>query len=321
MNGRIVTVTGDITADSLEYCQSHEHILLRKGHSYEVNHALCMDDPAKSLRELQDYYKAGGRSIVDAQPVGCGRMAEELRDISEASRVKIIASTGFHKLLFYPEDHWIRKCGAEELAELWTAELEDGMYEDGDQSFPQEKTNIRAGQIKTALDWQGVTGRYRVLFAAAFRTAKETGAPIMVHVEQGSDPRKLIGVAKEAHIPAEQMIFCHMDRAVPDLRIHREIARTGAYLEYDTIGRWKYHSDREEIKILQGMIGKGFEDRLLFSLDTTALRLGAYDGGEITLCYILDHFISMMSEAGISDTVIGKISQENPSRAFVQRRT
>ena len=97
----IRTVTGDISPLELGYCQCHEHLLLAKGKSYTIDPSLCMDDEEKSTEELISYKAAGGRALVDAQPVGCGRIADGLRRISETSGVRIIASTGFHKLLFF----------------------------------------------------------------------------------------------------------------------------------------------------------------------------------------------------------------------------
>ncbi len=316
MSKRIVTVLGEIEPGELGYCQSHEHILLRRGQSYKVNPALCMEDPARSLAEVQSYYRCGGRSLVDAQPVGCGRMAEELREISEISGVSIIASTGFHKLIFYPEDHWIRTMNEQDLIRLWKNELQVGMHVDGDREVPQERSDIRAGQIKTALDAEGMSPRYKTLFRAASSVMLETGAPMMIHIEPGSDPMKLCAFLLGRMVPMDRMIFCHMDRATPDLNVHKAIARSGAFLEYDTIGRAKYHSDEEEIRIIKAMIHAGFEDQLLFSLDTTAKRMGAYEGTEVTLCYILEHFLEKMLKAGISERVIRKMSVDNPARAF-----
>lgn len=315
---QIMTVTGAVLQRQLGFCQSHEHILLRRGQSFLVNRALCMEDLEKSARELISYRAAGGGSIVDAQPVGCGRMARELKEVSLVSGVRIIASTGFHKLLFYPEDHWIRMASEEELAKLWILELMEGMYEDGDDAFPRDATKIRAGQIKTALDAEGLTERYEKLFRAACKAAKAAGAPIMVHVELKTDPRPLLKLLEEEQVPCGQVIFCHLDRAAPDLAIHKEIAARGAYLEYDTIGRFKYHSDAEEIRIMREMIRAGYAKQLLFSLDTTAQRLGTYSGGEITLSYILEEFIPALKRAGMIQSDIDLFARENPARVFAR---
>jgi len=342
-----MTVTGPVPADELGWCQSHEHILIRKGQPFAVDSALLMDEPDRSLAELCRYRdavhrKAGSAdtpvrpeilfcSVVDAQPGGCGRMASELRELSRRSGVRIIASTGFHKLCYYPEDHWIRRASADELAGWFIEELAAGMYEDDAAGRPDDlreaetvlpgyRTDIRAGQIKTAWDTGGYTGQYAVLFEAAALAHAATGVPVMIHVEQGTDPRPLMHFLRLRGVAAEKMIFCHMDRACPDLRMHMDIAAEGAYLEYDTIGRFKYHSDEEEIRIFKELIAAGCLDRLLFSLDTTRKRMGSYDGTEITLSYIAEVFLDKMEQAGIGRDAIRKIAYDNPAGAFEPER-
>lgn len=312
---KIVTVTGEIQPGQLGFCQCHEHILLSKGQSFKVNPALFFDEPEKSIAEVKKYKMAGGCSFVDAQPLGCNRMAEGLVQISRETGVNIIASTGFHKLLFYPEDHWIFRASEEKLVRLWTEELLNGMYVDGDRGEPQRQISARAGQIKTALDTEGLTARYRTLFRAAADTAKATGAPLMVHVENGTDPRELLAFLLEEGVPGSQMVFCHMDRACSDLTWHEEAASAGVYLEYDTIGRFKYHSDEQEISIIRHMLDAGFEDRLLMSLDTTRQRLGSY-GGAVTLNYLIDIFLPQMKEAGIPEEAVCRIMIKNSAKAF-----
>ena len=315
---KCVTVTGSLPAEQLGFCQSHEHLLLRKGQSFLVNEALWQDEPEKSLAELKMYRGAGGSALVDAQPVGCGRMAEELRQISQASQVHVIASTGFHKLVFYPENHWIFNWPAGQLADLFVRELTEGMYEDGDDKEPGEQTSVLAGQIKTALDTEGLTSRYERLFGAAADAAKKTGAPVMIHVENQADPIALFRFFAAEGIPAGQLIFCHLDRACADPDVHVQLAKEGAWLEYDTIGRFKYHSDEEEVRIIRYMTDHGYAGRLLLSLDTTRKRLGAY-GGDIDLSYLIRQFIPCLEETGVTGDEIRLMTVTNPAAAFSWR--
>lgn len=48
-----------------------------------------MDDEAKTVEEIMRYKGKGGHAIVEAQPVGCGRMAAALEQ--EVERLKEIA--------------------------------------------------------------------------------------------------------------------------------------------------------------------------------------------------------------------------------------
>ena len=313
---RIQTVAGAVDPDAVGFCQCHEHILLQKGTSWEVNPALCMDEPEKSLQELLAYRAAGGCALVDAQPVGCGRMARELETLSARSGVAIISSTGFHKLCFYPEDHWIHAMDEAALSELFISELTEGMYLDCDQTPPRCRSSVRSGIIKSALDAGAMSPEYEKLFRAAARAQTATGAPLMVHIESGSDPIGLFERLRDWGVAPSSMIFCHMDRACADLKVHEALLSQGIYLEFDTIGRFKYHSDEHEIQIFFHLIRCGFEDQLLFSLDTTRARMRHYTPDGIGLDYILRVFLPKMREAGIPESAINKISGENSRKAL-----
>ena len=210
------TVLGDINPSSLGFCQCHEHIMLAKGESERVNIALCIDDEDLSRKEVETYRDAGGKTIVDAQPVGCGRMPLALRRISAGTDVNIVASTGFHKLIFYAKDHFVRTADRSFMRDLFIREITEGMYADCDNAFGGlccEGT--RAGMIKTAIDKEGLTPRYRELFTAAAEASNATGAPVMIHIEQNTDPLPVLWLMLENGVAAEKLIFCHLDRAGP----------------------------------------------------------------------------------------------------------
>jgi phosphotriesterase-related protein len=321
----ITTVLGDMAPGDLGFCQSHEHLFIRRGRSAEINPVLCIDDPAGSLAEAEAYYRAGGRSLVDAQPPGCGRDPGVLAEISRRSGVHIVASTGFHRMLYYPEDHWIFKAAERELTAFYLAELNEGMYREedlsprggipaGTGSFPGGQ-NLRAGQIKTALEAGGLDRQSRKLFGAAAAAAGESGCAVMVHVERGAAPAALADFLLKQGL--SRLIFCHLDRAAGDLGLHRELCRRGAYLEYDTIGRPNYHDDDREAEIILEMAAAGFAGQILLSLDTTRARLSAY-GGEPGLCHILKSFIPRLKGRGLTEDHIRMFFIENPARAFAR---
>jgi phosphotriesterase-related protein len=308
----IRTVLGDISPLDLGFCQSHEHIYLRPCPA-QAGNPIASEE--KSLAELWLYRNAGGRAIVDAQPPGAGRDAEALERLSRQSGVHIIASTGFHKLSYYPAEHWIVSSPEDELARFFTGELEEGMLSDGDTAFPRKRGRAKAGQIKTALDVEGLTLPYRKLFAAAAQAAKSTGRPLMVHIERGSDPLALADFLEKQGMEANHLIFCHTDRALPDLAVHKTLCRRGIYLEYDTIARPKYHDDDRELAIIAELLASGYEKQLLLGLDTTPARLQSY-GGEPGLAYIREKFIKKLRDSGITEKRIRLFLEENPARVF-----
>jgi 5-phospho-D-xylono-1,4-lactonase len=315
----ITTVTGTIRPSEIGFCHSHEHLFLKEGKAAKLDPALVIDDFDKTIKELNLFKSVGGTTIVDAQPVGSGRNSEWLAAASQKTGVKIIASTGFHKLVFYPEDHWIHTVDEQKLSELFIDELKNGMYADGDTSWPRKQTTAKPGIIKTASDLDGVGGPVYRLFKAAAFAAKETGAPIMSHTEMGRSALDQIKLYTDLGLPSNQLIICHLERKMDNMDYLLHVASTGVFLELDTIGRFKYHSDEEEAELIVKLIEAGYESQILLGLDTTRKRLKSY-GGELGLDYLSQHFIPLLESYGVSKTHIHKMVHSNPARAFSKHR-
>ena len=317
--GKITTVLGDIEPNKLGFCQSHEHISIARGYSYQVNPDLCIDDFSLTKKELESFYRAGGRAVVDAQPIGCGRQADMIEKLSMDTGVSVISSTGFHKMQFYPDNHWIFKLDEDTLADLFIAELLEGMFIDCDTADPLVQKRCCAGQIKTALDVGDFNVQYRKLFSAAAKAANRTGAAIMIHVEKDSEPLVLAEYLQIWGVEPSQMIFCHMDRMIPNLEVHKSLCRQGAYMEYDTIAREQYHDNPCEIKMIKELINVGFENQLLLGLDVTRARMTSY-GGTPGLTYMAEQFVPLLLENGVSQSIINKILVSNPASAFTVKK-
>lgn len=307
-------VCGQIADDALGYCQIHEHIWVRPTPMSEKNPALAICEYEASVRELRQYKAQGGCSIVDAQPIGAGRDAVILEQLSRESGVQIIACTGFHLLGFYREDCWLHSLGETELYELYCSELETGMLcWDGDGAARPAATKIRAGMVKAAIPAQGAVGRYAVLLRAAARAAAVAGVPLMMHTEKGENAPAAVELCLQMGMRPEKIVVCHADRQAADFAPHDALAAMGVYLDYDTVGRFKYHSDADEIALLRHMSGSA--DRILLALDTTAARLCAY-GGEIGLCYLQDCFLPALAQEGFPPETISGYVKENCRQLF-----
>ena len=137
----------------------------------------------------------------------------------------------------------------------------------------------------------------------------------MLHTEAGAQAPEAVKLCFQMGLSPGQIIVCHADRQASDFTPHEEIARLGVYLDYDTIGRFKYHSDEAEIALIRHMVDKGWGDQLMLALDTTAQRLTSY-GGEIGLCYLLDVFFPKLLVAGFCKEEIDAFSVKNCRRLF-----
>lgn len=305
----IQTVTGGVSSEKLGYCQPHEHIFVHSTPASRTNPALRIDDEARSARELCDYRAAGGDALIDCQPVGAGQDICVLKRLSAATGVSIVAVTGYHMPAFYPKAHWIFSDSAEALRDRFLRELREGVreYPDASPVFP--------GAVKAAIGKDGPAGRFAVCLRAAAGAAARANVPLILHTDMGLGATKAVAICEGEGLDPACIAVCHVDRQASDYAIHEEVARTGAYLEYDTIARYKYHDDVSEVALIRHMLSLGYGNRLLISLDTTAARLMSY-GGAPGLTYILRGFLPMLRSAGASDAEIKAITRENPRHLF-----
>jgi phosphotriesterase-related protein len=310
---RIQTVSGDILPELLGHCQIHEHIWVEDTPAAQLFPQLCIDLFAESLAELKHFHAAGGRSIVDAQPVGAGRNVLRLAELATQSQIQIITVTGFHRPMFYSESHWIHSIPSEEAAELFASEIIEGAFIGNESERPTKRSTIKAGLVKAALGKDPMDDWTLRLLTAVGQAAVSTGSALMLHTESGQHAVEAIRMLEKLGLPAMRVIVCHVDRQTENLAPHLNIAKTGAYLDYDTIGRFKYHDDASEVILIQQMIAAGHLDQLMLSLDTTAQRLAAY-GGEIGLDYLFKSFIPQLQQADITSLACQKMLIDNPSR-------
>lgn len=314
----VTTITGEKEIDELGIIHPHEHLFLKKGVPMQLDASLVLDNYEKTKNEVILAMAYGVQTIVDAQPIGAGRNAALLKKVSEEIGINIVACTGFHKLVFYKNDHWIHRASLEELAELFVNEITSHLYQDGEDGWPSIVIDGKAGLIKTAADMQGVAGRYFTLFKAAAAASKITNTAIMSHTELGYHALEQIAFYENQGIPPEKLIICHLDRKTENLEYMLHVAESGVYIELDTIGRYKYHSDEDEVDMILRLLDKGHENRILLSLDTTNKRMRHYDGGSLGLDYLQVTFLPMLKKAGVSDSIIRKITIDNAARALVK---
>ena len=221
--------------------------------------------------------------------------------------MQIVAVTGFHKLQFMEEGSPLPKLSREELTALFVSEIRDGMLQpDGTRSA------AKAGMVKLAYEKEGWRSEeYKTLFEAAADAAAQTGAPVMVHTEKQNDLLGLLAFLAQHHVPAERVLICHLDRTNTDPEYHKTLLRTGCYFCYDSVHRYKYVSDEQELALLKEVCEAGYAGQIVLSLDTTNQRLRAYNAPDMGLDYILTDFIPMLRAAGFTESQISAMCESN----------
>jgi phosphotriesterase-related protein len=308
------TVLGDIELGAMGVTYAHEHLLIVGGKAVEISPDFLLADVDRLSAELSDAAEAGLRTAVDAMPADCGRDPSKLAELSRRSGVQIVAATGLHHEKFYGPWHWSLRATEDELADLFVADVEEGI-DARDYSGPiVARTPFRAGIVKVAGSEGGPSGRDVPIFRAAAAAHRRTGVPIHTHCEAGTGAMEQIRVLTDAGVPAERISLSHVDK-VQDRGYHRELLASGASVVYDQAFRW---GDRENgtLDLLEAAVADGRAGQVMLGMD--AARQGYYRafGGAPGLPYLLTSFSDEMDARGIGPEIRHRFFVDNPARAF-----
>ena len=89
------TVLGDILPAEMGLTYSHEHIIIEEGFVTMGNKDFILNDVHKVSEELQHFYNAGGRTVVDTMPAACGRNVMKLSAVSKIQACKLLYQPAF----------------------------------------------------------------------------------------------------------------------------------------------------------------------------------------------------------------------------------
>jgi predicted metal-dependent phosphotriesterase family hydrolase len=304
-----MTVRGPVPSSSLGVTNAHEHLFLRSP-------ALAgqeLTDLDRAIAEVTDAASHGLRAIVEMTPIGLGRRPDHLRALSEATGVQVVATTGYHRDAHYPDGHWVADASVELLAERIVADLTVGMHpSDWTDDAPPDAA--RAGAIKAGASYHVITPAERRRLEAAAVGSRRNGAAILVHTEVGTCGHEVVDLLTAAGVATDRIILAHMDRN-PDAELHAEIAGRGVTLEYDTVGRMKYHPDSTLLDLIGQMVDAGYGDRLMLGCDLGRRDYFRSHGGGPGMAYLLTTFVPRLRRR-IGDRATDAILVANPARVY-----
>jgi len=315
---RVQTVLGPVDPGHLGPTLPHEHILSDFiGAGRTGPHRW---DRAEVFRTMLPYLVAlrerGFTGFADCTPGYLGRDVVLLRELSEAAGLHILTSTGYYGAmddLFVPRHAYGDTVDA--LAERWVAEWQHGV--DG--------TGIRPGLIKTGVDpvreESPAAPRYGLseidakLVRAAARAHIATGLRVASHTAQGLAARAQLRIFEDEGVDPSGLIVVHLDDE-PDTAYHDEVARSGAWLEYDHVGSaaLEHHVDLVSATLAS------YPRQLLLSQDAGWYHAGEPGGGEIRdYNFLHDRFLPALRECGVAEDLLRQVTVDNPARAFAVR--
>src|SRR5437773_882619 len=108
----------------------------------------------------------------------------------------------------------------------------------------------------------------------------------------------------------------------PKAEAHKQIAKRGAFLGFDTVGHQLGQGDGKKVELILEVLQAGYEDSILLSSDFAAERETKFNGGA-GYGSVTAVFLPKLRYAGVRDATIHKIMVENPKRflAFVPKQT
>lgn len=298
MSQQIETVLGPIPPEELGTTLCHEHLIVDlSGHKQDPDAALT--DEALVVQEVRDLIEAGCRSVIELTAIGMGRDAVAMRRIAEATGLQVICATGYYYGPFLPDE--VHRLSAEAIADRFEQELTEGI--DG--------TSIRPGIIGEIGTSRGrILPVEEKLFRAAALAQKRTGAPIMTHTSLGTMPLEQLDILERAGADLTKVSVSHQDLN-GDVDLHVAIARRGAFLHYDTVGKEHYQSDAARVRMVVEMANRGWAHRLMLSCDISRPSYLARRGG-IGYRYLLTHFLPRLRTAGLPEELLHTMLVENP---------
>lgn len=309
----VETTLGAIPVEQLGRVDAHEHVIIEGGYTVLKEPEFRLDSLEKAIEEVTHWRAAGGGAIVDTMPFGCGRNVEKLIAVSQATGVPIIVPTGFQKSSYYLPDHWQHRYAEDVIAELLHAELTEGADCNNYDGPIVHRSHVKAGFIKIAGEYQYVNATTRKLIRAAGRVHQLLGTPILVHTEMGTAGDIILDLLEESGVAPNRVVLCHLDYN-HDFYVHRELARRGAFLEYDSMVRIKNQPQHLVIHLMRQLFDAGYGDRVLLGGDMARRMYWRAFGGGPGFDYLLTKFNRRLLDEGFTNTELDMIWIKNPAR-------
>ncbi|GAA2069796.1 phosphotriesterase-related protein [Streptomyces albiaxialis] len=282
---------------------AHEHLVLDldlKGDGAAVLDVPHHEEPVtRELAGLREHF--GLSLVVELTCRGMGRDARALARIAERTGVAVVAATGWYYEPFHTPE--LEGASIGQLTDTLLAEVRDGL--DG--------TDVRPGVL-------GEVGSHgdtpsdpeaRSLRAAA-RAALESDLSVATHAQLGRGGLAQLDLLTGEGLPPQRVCVGHQD-LLDEPGVHRELARSGAYVAFDTVGKESYQSDETRLRLLLELLEAGHADRALLSCDISRHGYLRTEGGQ-GYGHLFRSFLPRLRAEGVDEDLIDLMTRRNPLR-------
>jgi phosphotriesterase-related protein len=314
------TVLGSLETSKIGFALMHDHILGATGGVPQVYPELLGKDyKERIVKGLIEAKQAGINTVVDADTFDLGRAVKILAEVSQVSGVNIICCSGWYIDL----PRFLGTFSSDQFAQIFTREIREGI----------EGTNIKAGILKSAADFGGVTPNGEIILRAVARAHLMTGVPIMLHSYSPDQVgRQQIGILKEEGVDLRRVKIDHLPDTT-DMEYITWVAEQGCYLGMDRLPGIHVPpltrvSPEGRVKTIKAVIDAGYTSRILLGHDTflvstffdtlpEAAKKKLAEDNPYGFLYIHRYVLPKLRELGVSEKIIHSICVDNP-RAFFE---
>ena len=254
------SVLGPLSGDQLGFTLMHEHVMVAASGLYDAYPDLLGPDrEARAIACLKTAKAAGIDTMVDATTFDLGRNAPLLAAVAKGSGVNIINVTGW----WLDVPRFLTGVGPNQMAREFVRDIEQGF---------RGTDGVKAGLLKCAADFEGVTPPLETMARAVARAHMETGVPIMAHsFPTGHVARRQIAIFKEQGVDLTRVKIDHSNDTT-DTEYLEWILDQGCYLGLDRYpGR--NVSPHMRTVTLKRLIDLGWRDRLCPAHDCICLHI------------------------------------------------
>lgn len=295
----IRTVLGDIAPSELGVTLAHEHFIIDLDR-IRKDGISRIDTPEEVIPEIRLMMEDGIQATFEVSTIDLGRDVEKLRAISQATGLRIVASTGYYLSPFHPAE--LADQTPEDIARTYERELLEGI--DG--------TGIKAGLIaEIASSPDGFVGQEKKILTAAGIASRRTGAAVSTHTGRVNALATIETLLAEGMDP-DKVILGHQD-LIDDREYHLSLLKYGVNIAFDTCGKSAYMPDETRAQNALALIREGYGDKLVLSNDVSRRTYFTSAGGPGYVA-VMRSVVPLMRKCGATEEEIRKLLVDNPAR-------
>jgi phosphotriesterase-related protein len=312
---QINSVLGPIDSSDLGFTLMHEHVMVAaSGLSKSYPDLLGPNREERAIACLKKAKAEGINTLLDATTFDLGRDPELLRHVAFESGVNLINVTGW----WLDVPRFMLGVGANQMADEFIRDINEGF----------RGTDIKAGMLKCAADFEGVTPPLETMARAVARAHLQTGVPIMVHsYPTGHVAKRQIEIFREEGVDLTRVKIDHSNDTT-DTDYLKWILDQGCFLGLDRYpGRLV--SPHMRTVTLKRLMDLGYGERLCPSHDCICLHIhNEQADGSIPAehaftasnpdqyLYMHRHVIPELLQMGATQADIDMLFIDNPKRLF-----